>query len=175
MDRRSDSQYYLNNPGYNAVSGRPVWQAQQVATRIKSSGARIFIIAETPDMSRRQHRLLQPGWSGRYEQRVWITITWPSTATALANIYNTIRDQINLDRCVPYEITQQAANATMVLTQPSNPTWSMSTVADSSGGYSFGNLTAGDYVLKVNPAPTLTSSEDGLARSLLTLAQQPQT
>lgn len=159
----SDRTFYTNNPGYNAVSGRPIWQAQQVATRIKNSGARIFVIAETPTCGDEGNCFTPIGLpdissgSGYYYTA--------KDASAMANIYATIRDRINYDQCIPHEVTQQAANTTIVLTQPNNPTWTMSTVADSSGNYSFGNLPAGQYILKINPAPTLTSPEDQLART----------
>ncbi len=155
---------YVRDAGYNAVSGRPIWQAQQVAARIKNSGARIFLVAEQASCALNDSDCFDTtgmmdmsSGSGYYYSA--------SDGSALSSIYGLIQDHIVNDTCVPHETTQPAANVTVVLTQPNNPTWSMSTTADSSGNYSFGRLPAGEYVLKVNPSPTVTSSEDYLART----------
>jgi hypothetical protein len=86
-------------------------------------------------------------------------------SAAMAGIYDTVREKINYDTCVPGEVTQPAAGASVLLTKPDNPTWSMRTVTDSAGAFQFGDLLAGQYVVKVEPSLTLVSPEDGLKRT----------
>ncbi|MBA3944667.1 MAG: hypothetical protein H0X37_08920 [Herpetosiphonaceae bacterium] len=160
----SDPLFYLNNAGYNAVSGRPIWQAEQVAARIRNSGARIFVVAETPTCLQGSTTCFPPNGLMNMSSGSGYYYT-AQDSNAMANIYATIRDRISNDICQPHETTQLAANANITLTQPNNPTFSMQTTANGSGAYSFNNLPGGQYLVKVNPSLSLLSPEDGYTRT----------
>jgi hypothetical protein len=157
-----DPQNYYNNPGYNMVSGRPIWQAQQVASRIRNTGARIFTIALTPRCVPGVQYCFDPAGlrdmssgSGYYYEA--------DDGEALASIYAYIREAIEYDTCVPHEKQEQAGSARITLTRPDNPTWEMETTTDSAGAFQFDQVPAGEYVLKVTPLD-IRSPEDSLTR-----------
>jgi hypothetical protein len=156
--------YYLNNPGYNAVSGRPVWQAQQVASRIRASGARIFVVALTPQCLPGSTSCFDP--TGLNDMSSGTGFYYQADASStIASIFATIRQKIVLDTCAPGETTELAPGARVILKRPDNPTWSMQTTADAAGAYVFQNLSAGEYVVRVDPPLSLASSEDNLTRT----------
>lgn len=153
----------LANPSYNMVSGRPVWQGQQVANRIKGSGARVFVVALTPTCLSGATDCFNPAGlpemssgSGYYYQA--------NDGSAMQNIYANIKTKIEGDVCEPKQKTEFAGGAMMVLTRPDNPTFSRSVVADGEGNWGFNNLESGNYVVKVKPDLSLKSAEDGLYR-----------
>jgi Flp pilus assembly protein TadG len=153
----NNPEYYLNNPSYNMVSGRPVWQAQQVASRIKNSGARVFVVALTPrggDFNPAGLPEMSSGTGYYYEA---------DDGGAMANIYARIKEKIDGDRCQPMEGWQPAEGAQIKLTQPSNPTFLKTVIADTNGQWRFADLEAGQYVVKSDPV-TITSREDGKTR-----------
>jgi hypothetical protein len=152
-----NDEYYLNNPAYNLVSGRPVWQAQQVASRIKNAGARVFIVALTPRSGSFNPAGLpeMSSGTGYYYQA--------DDGGAMANIYSKIKSQIAENTCQPMEVWQQAEGAQIKLTQPNNPTFLKTTIADTNGQWAFEDLEAGQYVVKSDPL-TLASREDGKTR-----------
>lgn len=147
-----------NSTSYNMVSGRPIWQAQQAANRIKASGARVFVVALMPSGNNFDPRGLSDmsSGSGYYYQA--------NDGSAMQNIYANIKTKIEGDTCEPKQKTEFAGGATMVLTRPDNPTFSRSTVTDSEGNWAFNNLESGNYVVKVRPELSLKSSEDSLFR-----------
>jgi hypothetical protein len=160
----SDITYRLYNAGYNAVSGRPVWQAQQVANRIKASGARIFVVSLTPTCLAGNSSCFDP--AGLPEMSNGTGYYYKANdAGAISEIFATIQQKIVYDTCIPREVTDEAAGATVVLTSPENPTFKLQTVTDPSGTYVFNNLVAGEYVVRVNPALSVSSPEDGLVRT----------
>ncbi len=154
----------LYNSAYNAVSGRPIWQAQQVATRIKNSGANIFIVALTPTCRAGDTGCFNPAGlsdmssgSNYYHQA--------NESGALEKIYENIGETIVYDTCVPNEITEPVNNATVVLTKPDNPTWRQQVKTNSAGMFEFDELQAGQYIVKVEPSITVKSPEDDLTRT----------
>ncbi|HEX6288003.1 MAG TPA: VWA domain-containing protein [Herpetosiphonaceae bacterium] len=152
-----NEQNYLNNPSYNMVSGRPVWQGQQVSSRIKNSGARVFVVALTPRGGNFDPAGLPEMSSGTgyyYEA---------DDGGAMANIYATIKQKMDQDTCQPMEVWQPAEGAQIKLTQPHNPTFIKTTVAYTNGQWRFVDLEAGQYVVKSEPL-TITSREDGKTR-----------
>jgi hypothetical protein len=152
-----DSQYYMNNPAYNMVSGRPIWQAQQVASRLKNAGARVFLVALTPRGGQFDPAGLPEMSSGTgyyYEA---------DDGGAMANIYTTIKGKMGSDSCQPMEVWQPAEGAQIKLTQPQNPTFIKTAVADTNGQWRFTELEAGQYVVKSDPL-SLMSHEDGKTR-----------
>jgi len=153
----NNPEYYLNNPSYNMVSGRPIWQAQQVASRIKNSGARVFVIALTPrggDFNPAGLPEMSSGTGYYYEA---------DDSGAMSNIYAQIKEKIEGDRCQPMEVWQPAEGAQIKLTQPSNPTFLKTVVADTNGQWKIADLEAGQYVVKSEPL-TISSKEDGKTR-----------
>ncbi len=89
-----------------------------------------------------------------------------ASATDLVSIFTQIRQAIEAqarekttaDTCVPQDSWHEAQGVKVTITQPENPSWSMEAVTDSSGAYQFGNLTAGQYVIKAEPLQ-ITSSD----------------
>jgi hypothetical protein len=86
-------------------------------------------------------------------------------SSALTRIFSMIRETIVTATCIPQEMTQQATNAKVLLTQPDNPTWSKQAITDSSGVFLFSNLAAGQYIVKIESAPSVKSPEDSLTRT----------
>lgn len=164
-----NSQGYANaiyDAGFNMVSGRPVWQAQQVAGRIKGAGASVFVVALTPTCQPNDPQCFQT--SGLTEMSSGSGYYYSAKdGSAMQNIYSLINTKIDDDTCKPEEDGDPgifAEGATVTLTQPSNPTFLKKTTTDSNGYYRFENLPAGDYVVKVNPSFSAKSPVDGLYR-----------
>lgn len=157
----------INNAGYNMVSGRPVWQGQQVAGRIKANGASIFVIALTPTCRANDSDCFDP--AGLPEMSSGSGYYYSARdGGAMQNIYSLINAKIDDDTCKPVEDGDPgilAEGATMVLTRPSNPTFRKTDVTDSNGQWNFSDLEPGDYVVKVVPSLDVRTSGDGLWRT----------
>lgn len=153
----SDPMSYLNNPQYNLMPGRPVWQGQQVAQRIKQAGARIFVVALTPRTGAFSPKGLPEMSSGtNYYFEADDTNT-------LTKIYSQIDLTIKNGTCIPFEQLIAATGAKITLVQPGNPNATRTTTADASGNWSFGKVAAGSYQIKVDTL-SVKSPEDGITR-----------
>jgi hypothetical protein len=157
---------YYNNATYNIQPGRPIWQAQRVASRIRSAGAQIFVVALTPPCSNGNNAdcfdpngMIDISSSSEYYQQVAYA---DDLASRFAQIRQRIegwaREQTYEPVCVPQDTWTATQGVKITLTQPENPSWSKQIVTDTNGGYSFDTLSASQYVLKAEPF-TLTSSD----------------
>jgi len=155
---------YLNSAQYNMVEGRPIWQAQQVANRIKALGAKLFVVALTPTCPANSSTCFNPAGlpemssgSGYYYQA--------NNNQALTQIYNNVRGAIVTIGCTALEERELAAGAKVTLTKPGNPTWKMEATTDKHGNFRFTEeVEAGEYVVTAAPL-SITSSEDGKQRT----------
>lgn len=152
----------MNSPEVNSVAPRPVWQGQQRANELKASGASIYVVALTPQCLPGIQNCFNPmglpemsSGAGYYFRA--------NDAAAMAAAYTRINSQIADTSCVPREQSELAAGATVRLSKPGNPTFSMSAPVDSEGRWEFGNLEAGEYVVKAD-AFSKRSPEDGFSR-----------
>lgn len=156
----NEADYYLNNPGYNQMPGRPIWQAQQVAMQIKSElGARIFVVALTPRggaFSPAGLPEMSSGGNDYYFQA--------DDANTLANIYTRIDQQLLVGDCLPFEKKSPVGGVTVTLSQPGNPNADVTTTTDANGNFRFTDLVDGSYTVEVQDR-TLTSPEDGISRT----------
>jgi hypothetical protein len=150
--------YYLNDPGYNLMPGRPVWQGQQIAQRIKATGTHIFVVALTPRGGAFSPRGL-PEMSSGTENYYYEA----DDANAMAKIYAQIDQQIHDRDCDPYEQLVVAKGAKITLKQAGNPNADKTTTTDANGNWSFARVPAGQYQVVVEPL-SLKSPEDGLTR-----------
>jgi hypothetical protein len=161
--KEADKPSYYNSPSYNMVSGRPIWQAQQVTNRIRTAGAQIFMVALTPQCQSNQAYCFDP--QGLKEMSGGNYFGANSSA-ALTNVYQQIRDQMvgsTTTTCVPYEQREAANGARVILTQPNNPTWKKETTTTRNGSFAFNGVLAGQYIVTVAPLDRI-SSEDGKTR-----------
>jgi len=168
---RQEKEYCLGNPQYNMVNGRPIWQAQQVANRIKAGGARLFMITISPKCTEELKKAndcfdtsglpdMSSGTGYYYDA---------NDPQVLMGVYGKIKQQITDTRCLPMEKTELAEGAQMTLTMPSNPTFVKTVIADSDGKWNFTGLEAGEYSVKVNPSYSVRSPEDGKSRTYVRL------
>lgn len=154
----NNQEAYQNNPGYNMQHGRPIWQAQQVATRLKNNGVKTFVVAMTPTCLQGSTTCFSPqglpdmsSGPGYYYRA--------NDGGALTNIYAQISSVIANETCKPLETWEKLSGATVVLRKPDNPNWSVSTTTNSTGGFQIDNLPQGQYIATVNPM-TVRSPED---------------
>lgn len=160
----------LNDPQYQAVKPRPIWQGQQLAQKVKGLGASIYMVALEPTCT---------PTSGRYCFNPYGLSEMSSGGDAasgntyyfsardrdgLNNVYSQILGSLNPNRCVPREVTEPAGELTVELRKSDGSNFSQTvTTADVTGAYSFKNLEPGEYYVTVAPKE-IYSPEDKLTR-----------
>ncbi len=161
------------NVAQNLVSGRPIWQAQQVAARIKATWAapmavppQIYMVTLVPNCSS-----LTP------DEDCFTTTGLPEMSSgtgyyysardgsSLDGVYGQIGNAIPQPGCRPGEKIDPAVGARMVVMQPNNPTSAIPVEADNDGVWRVTGVEAGQYVVKVDPAYAARSPEDNLWRT----------
>lgn len=153
----------LNDAGYMIMPGRPIWQAQEVAKRIKATSVPIFVIALTPKCT-----ALDPNdcFSTKGLKEMSSGVGYYSEAnspTALAGIYERIAITVIETECKPGGDELIAPGTVIRLTQPGNPSVKLKVTADSNGKWSFKDLDEGQYIITADPI--MFTSKDGKTRT----------
>jgi hypothetical protein len=169
-DHTSTDTYYYNNPDYTLIPGRPLWQAQVIAKRIKSANIPLFVVALTPRCTPSPGLIcfstkglpdISSGTGYYFEA---------DDPSVLAGIYQHIANTIIETDCKPGNGEVVAPGTVIHLTQPGNPSFTKTATADSNGRWSFTGLTDGEYIVKADPV-TL-ASQDGKSRTYTELVNK---
>jgi hypothetical protein len=159
----SNSSICTNNADYNLVAPRPVWQGQQIADQIKTTGASVFVVALKPDCPPDSDDCFNP--KGLYEmssgQGYYYQV---SDAEAMKSIYQRILAKIENETCVPMEQVDLAPEVTVRISDPTNPGFKASVKTDSQARFVFEDLVPGQYVITAD-AKEFYSPEDKLYRT----------
>ncbi|PLS81379.1 MAG: hypothetical protein CYG59_05960 [Chloroflexi bacterium] len=160
----------LNDPQYQAIKPRPIWQAQRLASRVKLLGASVYMVAVEPTCTPTSgHYCFNPyglaemssGGDATSGNNYYFSA---HDKDGLNHVYSQILGSLGPDRCVPLEQTELAGELVVELRKSDGSTWSRTTTsADVTGEYSFTDLEPGEYYVTVAPKE-IYSPEDQITR-----------
>ncbi len=152
-----------NDPQFQSVEPRPIWQAQQLSNQVKATGASVYVVAMEPTCIEGSGQYCFDPY-GLPEMSSGTGYYFKAHDRAgLASIYNEIRDNLG-GACVPQERSEIASEVTVMLKKSGETAWSKTVKsADGTGAYNFSGLEAGQYYVSAMPKE-ITSPEDKLTR-----------